>query len=69
MSEDQKKKDEIVIVELPRWKVEKLEKIIEERQAYDVITGKFKTWWVWVVVTIALSLFSLWDTIRIKVGF
>jgi hypothetical protein len=65
MNED---KDEIVIVELPRWKVEKLETIIEERQAFDVITGKLKTWWVWVVVAGAVTIIALWDAIKLKVG-
>lgn len=62
------KDDEVITVKMPRWKIQKMEEIIKERQAYDVITGKLKSWWIWAVVGGSLSLIALWDVVKMKVG-
>lgn len=64
MNED----DEIITVQLPRWKAEILDKIAEERKAYDVVTGKIKTWWFFAVAAGSLSIYALYDTLKVKVG-
>lgn len=60
--------DEIVTVRLPKWKLEKLDQMIDDRKAYDVLTAKLKNYWIWAVVAGAGSVFILWDTIKMKVG-
>lgn len=60
--------DEIVTLRLPKWKVLKLEQMIDDRKAYDVLTAKLKNYWIWAVVAGAGSVFAFWDLIKVKVG-
>lgn len=48
--------------------IEILKKIAAERQAYELITAKLKTWWVWALVAGVMSVFTFWDAIKFRFG-
>ena len=60
--------DKIITVEMPLKDYRTMKTIINERQAYDIITGKFKTWWVWAVVGGVMTILAFWDVVKIKFG-
>ncbi len=66
--EDDFKSDEIINVRLPRKDYEVMRQMIRERETMNNITAILKSSWVWVVVSGAIALITLWDTIKIKVG-
>jgi hypothetical protein len=67
MSDDLLKDDEIVIVKLPRDEYEIVRQMIKERQAMNLIKGWLTTWWVWVVAGSVLSVWTLWDKIKVAI--
>ena len=62
------KSDEIISVRLPRKDYDVMRQMIRERETMNNITAVLKNTWVWVVVTGAVALFTLWDTVKMKVG-
>lgn len=60
--------DEIIDVKMPRKDFKTIQKMVEERQAYDTITSKLKSYWIWAVVGGVLTVFTLWDAIKIRIG-
>lgn len=42
-----------------------LKEIIKERKAYNYLTSKLKSLWIWAVVSGAISMFILWDHIKV----
>jgi len=57
--------DEFITVELPKEDYEVLKEIIKEREAYNYLTSKLKSLWIWAVVSGAISIFILWDHIKV----
>lgn len=68
MTDAEYRQKEIVDVRMSREDFHTMQKMIDERRAYDVITGRLKSLWMWVVVGGVLSIISLWDVIKVKVG-
>jgi len=57
--------DEFITVRLPKEDDEVLKEIIKEREAYNYLTSKLKSLWIWAVVSGAISIFILWDHIKV----
>lgn len=68
MSDDLTKDDEIVVVKLPKNEYLVMRQLIKERETMNNITAVLKSSWIWVVVSGAVAVITLWDTIKIKVG-
>lgn len=57
--------DEFITVRLSEEDHEVLKEIIKEREAYNYLTSKLKSFWIWAVVSGAISMFILWDHIKV----
>jgi hypothetical protein len=68
MNEEINKEDEVITLRLPRKDADIVRQMIKERETMNNITAILKSSWIWVVVSGAVALFTLWDTIKIKVG-
>lgn len=56
--------DEFVIVKLPKEDYQLLKDMIKERSAYNYLTAKLKSWWVWGVVGGLVTVLTFWDSIK-----
>ena len=66
--QEDNKFDEIITVHLPRKDYDVMRQMIRERETMNNITAVLKNTWVWVVVTGAVAVFTLWDALKVKVG-
>ena len=64
MIEEDFKGKELISIKLSRNEYQTLKSIIEEREAYSLIVAKIKGFWLWTVVTIALSVFAMWEYLK-----
>lgn len=54
--------------EFDKDEIEALRKIAKERIAYDTITNKVKSSWIWIVGGGAVSIFIFWEKISAYFG-
>lgn len=50
--------------EFDKKEIEALKKIATERIAYDTLTQKLKTNWIWIVGGGVLTIWALWDKVH-----
>lgn len=67
MIDEDNKDDEIINVKLPRKDYETVRQIIRERQAMGFIKSWLTTSWVWVVAGGVLTVWALWDKIKVAI--
>jgi hypothetical protein len=56
--------EDFVVVHLPKEDYEVLKELIKEREAYNYLTYKIKSLWIWAVVSGIISLFIFWDYVK-----
>jgi hypothetical protein len=68
MNEQDYKHKELIDVRLTREEFERLDKILAREEAMDWFTSTFKSWWVFALASGILTVWALWDKIKIGVS-
>lgn len=63
MSEDDYKELELIDVKLPRKDYETLKRVIEREDAYDWLSSKVKSFWVWTVAGGILTFIAIYKDV------